>query len=399
MDPIRRRVLVLTVASWLLWSAAMELRTPRHPWADLSNGWFSDHYSHLNAARALPRVGLDLYRRGAAEDFPVATEPLPADLRGAGGHNGGAYAVPGMAADKPWATSWSQMARPYPPGDLLVVAPIALLYEWTDLSFSDANRLLILWFLALAHLAIGLAVVLALEAPPAQRRWAIAAAALLALEAIHWSLQGFYDVAMLTPLLLSVVWLTRGRPLASLVAYGVALFLHFRALFLAPIALAAIWQLWTLRPRQRIDLRSGAALVTASLLAATSLATLWLLRPTIVHTPLTNPAHLWSQGLWTPPVLALVALVGAASAAMIRARAWLDVVMVLWLGVVFVSVRQCMPWHVLVLLPWLFLGRPAGAGARPTWVEPVRALVIVSVSAWLLHNPLWPQRWLGLFWR
>ena len=77
MDPIRRRVLVLTVASWLLWSAAMELRTPRHPWADLSNGWFSDHYSHLNAARALPRVGLDLYRRGAAEDFPVATEPLP----------------------------------------------------------------------------------------------------------------------------------------------------------------------------------------------------------------------------------------------------------------------------------------------------------------------------------
>jgi hypothetical protein len=74
-------------------------------------------------------------------------------------------------------------------------------------------------------------------------------------------------------------------------------------------------------------------------------------------------------------------------------------VMVLWLGVVFVSVRQCMPWHVLVLLPWLFLGRPAGAGARPTWVEPVRALVIVSVSAWLLHNPLWPQRWLGLFWR
>jgi len=42
----------------------------------------------------------------------------------------------------------------YPPGDMLLVAPIAALYHYTNLSFGGACHLLIGWFIVLAHSAL-----------------------------------------------------------------------------------------------------------------------------------------------------------------------------------------------------------------------------------------------------
>ena len=48
-------------------------------------GTYSDHFSHMNAARLFPRVGLDLWRRSEKSMFPSITKEalaaLPADAR------------------------------------------------------------------------------------------------------------------------------------------------------------------------------------------------------------------------------------------------------------------------------------------------------------------------------
>ena len=46
---------------------------------------------------------------------------------------------------------------------------------------------------------------------------------------VHWTLEGFYDVAMIAPLLLCWRYLGQRRGLAAGVAFCAAAFLHFRA--------------------------------------------------------------------------------------------------------------------------------------------------------------------------
>ena len=69
-----RKALIVTLISlsvWLTWSA---VRRVGHPWADLSNGVYTDHFSHMNTARVFPRVGRDLWRKPIAEQFRTLTD-------------------------------------------------------------------------------------------------------------------------------------------------------------------------------------------------------------------------------------------------------------------------------------------------------------------------------------
>ena len=56
------RALMLTLASLVFWSLWNAERKFDHPWGDMSAGTFTDHLSHMNAARLFPRVGCDLWR-------------------------------------------------------------------------------------------------------------------------------------------------------------------------------------------------------------------------------------------------------------------------------------------------------------------------------------------------
>ena len=74
---------MLTAASFL-GLAAWELTREVHPWGDLSNGFFTDHLSHLNDARHFPRAGIQNWTTPLARMEPRLTKAeraaLPRDI-------------------------------------------------------------------------------------------------------------------------------------------------------------------------------------------------------------------------------------------------------------------------------------------------------------------------------
>lgn len=373
--------MLLLLASLVGWESWEALRTPRHPWGDVRGGTFTDHFSHMNAARLFTVVGLDLWRKPIASLFPKVEgadlERLPADVRAGGSSTGGVYRVPGWPEGKPLVSSWTNNPRLYPPGDLLLVAPIALLYHHTSLSLAGACRLLLMWFVLFGHLAI---FVLLVDPPVASPRWlGVLTTALFASEALHWVLEGFYDASALVLLLVAARLLARQRPLAAVVVYCAAAFLHFRAYFYAPWVLLAAWQLLRDRAWLRFAARDWLALAAAGVLAALSLGAFGLLLPTLGHLPVGNAVNLAGAPQAWAVALFLAATAGAGWA-IARAGAFLDLCVLAWLTVALLTLREAYGWHaVLILLPWL--GAPIAPSPRAAWVAGARfGFVLVATT-------------------
>src|SRR5438105_12814524 len=96
---------------------------------------------------------------------------------------------------------------------------------------------------------------------------------------LRWTMEGFYDSAMLVPLLLCWRYLGQRRGLAAGVAFCAAAFLHFRAYYYAPWAVAAAFIV--VRDRQWRDWRGRdfAALAAGAVLGAASLVSYFLALP------------------------------------------------------------------------------------------------------------------------
>jgi hypothetical protein len=376
-----QRALCIAALSFAVLSGLYLLRSGSHPYGDLSNGGYADHFSHLNAARLFPRIGFDTWRRPVADLFRRLTaeerNALPADLRQATADEGPAdqpkgFFVPGWPADKPLVEGWSFRPRPYPAGDMALFSPLAALYHWTPISFSRMNRLLILFLLAMAHITVWLALTEVLanrsEAPFTR----LAPFLLLYPAIVYWSLEGFYDGAAIAPLVLCAIFLRRRCGVAALVAYTAAAALHFRAFYLAPWALYASWLAWHERPwsrTQRLALACGAVLAFASLVP---FALVWpALQGMQRHRTFDSPAKL----------IALLALVSLAAAAFIRARAWLDLIVLGWIALMMVTQRFLAPWYAIFLLPWLGAPVLPLPTARPALVTAARILAAGGIMA------------------
>ncbi len=232
----RRKALLLTVVSCLGWSLWNGLRNYEHPWGDLSKGKFTDHFSHMNAARVFPLLGIDLWRVPIAHEHRRLTAAelaaTPTDVQQGASLSGGVFHVSGWPKDQPLAIGWSQKARMYPPGDMLLVAPIAALYHYTSLSLSGACRILLGWFIILAHAALFFFFLNVFENPRSGLDWLVAF--LVYSHVMYWTLEGFYDAVAIVPLVVCARYLGRRQGLSAGVAYSVAALVHFRAFFHAP---------------------------------------------------------------------------------------------------------------------------------------------------------------------
>ena len=387
--PIHKQALLLTLISLSVWTLWNIVRHPPHPWADLSQGHHTDHFSHMNAARLFPRVGLDLWRRPVRDQFRALTEQelagMPEDIRAGGSWSGGVYFVPGWPTDKPLAISWSGKPRPYPPGDLILVAPIAALYHFTPLSLAGANRLLMGWFIVLAHIALFFFFVVFLEAKDSGAAWL--GLFLVYGEVMHWTLEGFYDALVLAPLVLAARYLATRRGLATGVAYCLAAALHFRAYFFAPWAIYAAWLVVHDRAWRMWTWRHALALTGAVLCAASSLYVFTLGWPSLRQWEPTNPVLLASLDHLNPRALNLLIVVVVLAAVLVWMRAWLDLAILLWLSIALFTVRQTLPWHILIPMAWLGAPvlRPLVRGVRLGFVMTAAALVYGATvaPAWL----------------
>jgi hypothetical protein len=385
-----RRALALTLASFAVWSGWEIFRPARHPFRDLGSGAYTDHFSHVSAARLMPRVGLELWRKPINRLLRPLTRDerrrLPGDLQPAAGWpNGEVYFVPGWPADKPIVASWSTNPRFYPPGDALLFSPVALLYQFTGLSFSTANLLAILLCLVYAHAALYL-LLRAQEAEPLGQLAVLA----VYFPLIRWTLEGFYDAAAIVPLILCARQLRERRGVEALLAFCAAAAIHFRAYFFAPWAVFAAVVI--VRERQWLgwNRRCWMMAAGAALLAMASLVPFALVQPWLGKLAVDNPVSL-TAGL-QPPLLAFLAVALVAAVLQIRARAWLELAVLAWVSLMLVNLHRAEQWHLLVLLTWL--AAPLIAARDRALAVQAKLWFVVCAGVLVFHETIVPS-WLA----
>ena len=384
---LRRALLItaLSLAAWLTWN---HLRVFKHPWGDLSGGTYTDHLSHMNATRAFPRVGLDIWRKPATALSRAPTEAeraaWPDDVHPGGKWKGGTYAMDGWPVTKPWVTSWAHEPRPYPPGDMLLVAPVALVYHHTDLSLTEANRWLFTLFLVYAHISIFFVV----ESALGEKRSSIPLLELATLiayvEIVFWTLQGFYDAAAIAPLLLCARYLHERRGLAATVAYSVAAFIHFRALFLAPWALYGAWIFVRDRQWRGLRRRDYAVMGIGAACAGAALSAFALVTPTLAKQDVNNSVNICVPSVRVGALLAFSTVVIVAASMLVLVRAWFDLVTLAWMTLVILLVKEVHHWHVMIPMAWLVAPVHASGPPSTEIVRASRLLMLAYVTLMIL---------------
>jgi hypothetical protein len=339
----------------------------------------------MNAARAFLRVGLDIWRKPALalSRAPTKAERAawPDDVHPGGSWTGGTYAMDGWPANKPWVTSWGHRPRLYPPGDMVLVAPVALVYHFTALSLTAANRWLFALFLVYAHVAIFFlleeSLVRGSDVPGGRAATPLLYAGALAayIEIVFWTLQGFYDAAAIAPLLLCASYLRARRGLAAAVCYGVAVFIHFRALFLAPWAIYAAWIFVHDRQWRGLRAKDALGIVVGASCAGAALAVFALVTPTLAEQSINNSVNLKIATAHPGALLAFSGVALVASALLVWAKAWLDLGMLAWLTLVLLQVKEAHEWHIVIPLAWL---------VAPVWIARPGHGEAVRAARWLV---------------
>jgi hypothetical protein len=381
---LRLRAVALTLASLFFWLGWELLRPPHHPYGDLSAGHYTDHFSHLNSARLLPRAGLDIWRQPLARLLrPLTAEErarLPDDVKSAAYPRGEVYFVTGWPAGKPMVASWSTSPRFYPPGDALLFAPAALLYHATSLSFAGANLLTICLLLVYAHVSLYVAL-RATEEQPLR----LLTMLLVYFPVVHWTLEGFYDAAILAPLLICALQLRRRRGIEALLAFCVAASIHFRALFFAPWGLAATAIVVRDRQWRSWGARGWAMAAACAALSVVALVPFAILQPALRALGSSNPlAH-------RPDALAFAALAFFAAFLLWRARALLELATLAFFTLMLFLLHQAEQWHSVALLAWL--GAPVAA-REPAPAAQARLWFVLCSAVLVFRDSPFPT-WLG----
>jgi hypothetical protein len=381
--PWRRRVAAVLTAASFAGFCAWEMTRRAHPYGDLSNGFFTDHFSHMNDARHFPRAGARQWTTPLAKMEPGLTQEeraaLPPDVVDC--PDGCLFHVDGWSAQKPMQQSWPFLTRFYPPGDLLLFAPMAALYHATPIGTATTNRLLVVLCLFFAHAGIFF-ILDRIEGPLSALCALLGASAL-----IHWSLEGFYDASIVLPLLLCDAFLAAGLGASAFLAFGVAMLLHFRALYYAPWGLSAA--VLVFRARASLPRAEQVKVAVGALCLAVSVTTFALALPGLLGYPLQlNPLFLRTAALDRTALAEGAALGVAAAAVFVWARSPLDAGLVAWLALVLTQVRQNYSWYSMALVPWL-----CAPAARPA-VRIARLAVFAFLAVRIHDDSLWP-RWIA----
>ena len=384
----QRRLFVFLIASLLVWEAWVGLRVFSHPWGDLKGATYTDHFSHMNAARVFPRVGIEIWRRPIDQLFrsltPQELTSMPKDVQAGGSFSGGIFHVPGWPEGKPLVTSWSNNPRNYPPGDMLLVAPIAILYHYTNLTFTNANRLLLMLLLVYAHGALCFFFKFLPESIPGRTSLApiqVITAAVVYMEVIHWTLEGFYDAAVLAPLVLCGWYIRKRKGLPAIAAFCLAVFVHFRAFFFAPLLVYALAIIMRERQWRSWNMRQWIILAIAAAMGSASLGVFFILWPSLQRLPISNPINVFYNPAWLmwillPIFLGLACLVARQ---LMRLQAWLDFAVFIWMTIMMLSLREAYPWHtILAVMPWLSFPPSVIEPSSAVQIQRIRLLVLAG---------------------
>lgn len=429
---------------WCLFLLALSMisafvaHTNAHPNRALVEKW-GDHVSNIYATLLFWREGTGLYTRPTGELLgwqhpPVANAP-PADsprsepsqgaapLPAGVPPQGAAVEPPRAAADElPWAANSvfidasltsgpiyivsPHLPRHYPPGLYLALTPLALAFRTGWLSAGTTYLLAILIFAAFAlacGVVLGSLLLTNSLMPMNWGSWIFFA--LSTMELVRWALNGMYDSVGVFFLLIALVSLTQRRWSRTYFWYALALFVHFRSLWLMPLGLFALVQWWLERARATHELQIdhglrathglradqcrtlGATtlafakdpwLVAGTILGLISIGTFLLAMPGLKDLPVNNSLYLGAPNVdWlrvTMLVAASLALAvwlvrrpvgafdsgqghrsssGTCAARWFRAFSgrWFSALIVLWPLLMWLATPLIQQWYVLFLIP------------------------------------------------
>jgi hypothetical protein len=340
----------------------------RAPCASLPG--FSDHFSHFGHAELFLRYGFEIYRK--PESAFCSQRVSPDDLE----FPRDSECDPSYTCQLPHARTlcinWQQYPVPYPPGLIVYSLPQALLYQYGRMSFHSVNAMTMIEYLAAAHVLFWVLLGGVFQAGPVERLARARASpstswlrlglfSVVYLEVLRWTFAGFYDALPVACVLLGAHLLSLRRPADALLALSASLFLHYRAVWYAPLAVVAAVR----AARQRARGTGWKAALALTLVAPAAYG-LYLLYPALPTWPDTNPV-LWKSGaLLRPATWSLLVPAVIAAAPLVRERSFiLLAVMVCQLWIVM-HAPQLLPWHSMFLLPMLGVARlERGASAVP----------------------------------
>ena len=282
---------------------------------------------------------------------------------------------------------WVDIGYVYPPGALLVFAPLVPLAR-AGLPDSVFVRLCLAWVLLLTHLAIYACWSALAKSPPHPVRWLAGLACWMLL--LHSGLCGQFDVVWVGAAALAIRAFIELRHAHSLCWIGTAALLHQRAFVLAPLAVVLLCRLLWDPPAMQVRrvgewpwpalAFSGSTIGVA--LAATGVAMRW------VDLNRNSPALI--QDLGDPSAITAIVFTGALVACCVWQRSWALAASVLIVGGVALTDSRHW-WHAAIVLPPLLLAGVLGHPARPT-------LLRVAMLAWaIVLTSVFGEKPLALF--
>lgn len=358
---------------------------------DNSTGSFreesTDQISHWGGAILYWKHGMDVYRHSPMQlCLPMtaqATQLYRADQLPRLDY---ACLVSDHPTARPVLINHPERVQSHPQGKFLYSAPEALLYAAAGVGYPFLKKLTLIKYLLVSHLVFALFVWLLLPKgrQAAQLAMILLLGPLFYQELVFWALYGIYDAVAVGALFGAIYFLSARQPVRSLVCYALAAFLHFRALWLLPIAVAACFQLPALL---RLKRSRQAALLAALALFEISVYALILAMPDISNYAVTN-SLLW-RALIADPSRALAFLVPflALAGFLIAQRAWLALSLVIWQAFILVQTPDVRPWHGLFYLPIIAAGL---IGRSPTAVTAALTLFNLALNLLVFAHQPWP---------
>jgi hypothetical protein len=385
------QVLAVLALAWSVFIVA----TARTTTVGLVPG-YSDHSSHAMAAAMFLHEGTAIYSEpvGSLCDRSREAQKLAVEEAMQLGVNPRDACWPrAEGAKRPLFINWWKFPRPYPPGNVALFMPQALLYLQSGASLKAVNAISIVTFVFAAHLCIGLLVLVLGNVPRRPVAWGLLVLAYLGL--LSWSLAGFYDAVAVALVLACVLMMAREKGLLAASLGALAVFLHFRGLWFAPLCVFACVQAvrrgelarWKSLPRST---RTLVVAATVGLLLAG--ATMLALLPYLDQFPMNNPFNVRVAGRFPGRVWpAAVALVVVA-AMLARSRAFSALACLLTMALMIVLAPQLWGWHSMFVVPVLAL--PA-LSRKPWATSDVAACLIWYLAALYLvfGTSVWPS-WL-----
>jgi hypothetical protein len=325
--------------------------------ADLSN-WYNDHLHHAYATWVFLHRGLAIYtmsfRQGAAGvDYPQA-------FIGEWGNN------PGMV---------------YPPGVFCIFLPATILGWLVPMDQHTFGAINIAFLLLFAHAGFFCFVSSLRDQPRGGR---LLAATVFWLVLMRSALNGFFDVVWLGAAAAMQLSFMKGKPERTILWFGIAGFVHFRAVVVLPLAFAAFLAVTKGRSVREWPWRSLAA---PALLGALALVSFFLMYPATAalrasHPPLSS--QLGTLAFWSLALVGGAVAYGAWYAGGAVAAATSAIVTLL--AISEMTIYRTFWWHSSISLALLMLPGTLPSIRFPSLLRQVGVIQMLALEALLWND-------------